>query len=421
MTCIACFIDNENQKALKQKCFGLDRFELKLSKYKELFINEVNDLKSVADCDCNFKNTDTGYVEWTDCFLNEMRKNSIIIESTFDKLISIYISYISESIKIATDKLWDFLNEYDLLDETEGGFSYSTIYYRARLDDGSFNKNDINNFFHVPFTKRELIGNQRFSISGQPMLYLAKSVLVVEKELSTSINKLAFSAFIPFYKDFYSKKYFTIKNTLFNTIVKSLPGIIKSGSQLDYYNCDLTPNKNSIEKDLRKSILSQILTFPVEHKKSFMSEYVMPQMLTTALLEHKYKGIAFPSTKDFSELRSCHTFSDHESNFAIFIDYSPDIPYDINLLKDFMHFTFNGTEKFTFTVSEILDRIELVFKTNRESKKDYFVFPLVSLKLHIEYLEKSTLKGLNYFDTLYGKIELEFYSKVIDLYIQMMK
>lgn len=386
-----------------------------------MFINEIKELKSVAECNCDYKNIDSGYVEWTDCFLNEMKNNSFIIESTFDKLISIYISYITENIKIATDKLWDFLKEYDLLDETEGGFSYSTIYYRARPDDGTFNKNDIHSFFHVPFTKRGLIGNQRFSISGQPMLYLAKSVLGIEKELSTPINEVAISAYIPFYKDFYSKKYFTIKNTLFNTIVKSLPGIIKSGSQIDYYNSDLPPNRDSLEKDLRKSILSQILTFPVEQKNSFMSEYVMPQMLTTALLDHGYGGIAFSSTKDFSELKASHNFSDHEANFAVFVNYSPSNPYDINLLKDFMCFTFNGTENFTTTVSEILDRIELVFKASKESEKENFVFPLVSIKLQIEYLEKSKINGLDYFDSLYGKIELEFYSKVIDLYNQMVK
>jgi hypothetical protein len=152
-----------------------------------------------------------------------------------------------------------------------------------------------------------------------------------------------------------------------------------------------------------------------------MSEYVMPQMITTALLEHNYSGIAFSSTKDFSELKSYHNFSDHESNFAVFINYSHNSPYDNNLLKDFMYFTFNGSEKFTYSVKEILYKIELVFKVNKESKKDNFVLPLVNLKLQIEYLEKSTLKGINYFSTLYGKIELEFYSKVIDLYTQMMK
>lgn len=220
MNCIACFIDNEHQKKLKEKCFEFERFEHKLSKYKQLFISGVDNLQSVSKCNCKYKNTDIDYVKWTDSFLKELKKSNNIIENTFDELINIYKCYISENTKVAIDKIWLFLQENDLLSETEGGFSYSTIFYRARIDDKTFDKNDINNFFHIPFTKRELIGNQRFSISGQPMLYLGKSIIGIEKELSTPIEKLAISAFIPFFKDFYSKKYFTIKNTLFNSIVK---------------------------------------------------------------------------------------------------------------------------------------------------------------------------------------------------------
>mgnify|MGYP000739380085 CR=1 FL=1 len=421
MTCIACFIDNKYQRELKQMCFCLDRFELKLSKYKDLFVHEVQELESVSKCNCKYKNTDEKYVKWTDDFLKEMQNSNTVIESTFDALINIYKSYVSENIKIATDKVWDFLTYNDLLDETEGGFSYSTLFYRARVDDGSFNKNDITNFFHIPFTKRELIGNQRFSISGQPMLYFAKSVIGVEKELSTPINKLAISAFIPYFKDFYSKKYFTIKNSLFNTIVKSLPGILKSGSQIDYYKSDLAPNHNSLEKDLQKSILSQVLTFPVENKHSFIAEYILPQMVTTALLENGYNGVAFPSTKDFTELKSYHKFSDFESNFAVFVKYSPVNSYDNDLLKSFLYFTFNGQEQFEYTAKEILDKFEQVAELNKKSKKDNFMVPLGNLQLHIEYLENSTLNGVNYFETLQGKTELEFHSKVADFYLKILQ
>lgn len=418
MKCIACFIDNKYQNKLKKECFGISRFEEKLLKYKQLFLYEVNNLQSVSKCNCEYKNTNPEYVKWTDCFLKETKNSTDIIANTFDELINIYKSYISESIKVATNKTWDFLVKNDLLKDTEGGFSYSTFFYRARIDDGSFNKNKINNFFHVPFDKRELIGNQRFSISGQPMLYLAKSMIGIEKELCTPIDKLAISAFLPFNKDFYSKKYFTIKNTLFNTIVKSLPGIAEVGSELDYYNSDLTPNRESLENDLQKSILSQILTFPVESKHQFMPEYVLSQMLTTALLENKYGGIAFPSTKDYSELDAYHKFSDYESNFAVFINYSPTDSYDNHLLNSFLFFTFNGQEKFEYTTKQILDKFELVFKLNKQSKTDNFIFPLANLKLHIEYLENATLKGVSYFKTLNGKIELEFCSKLADFFLK---
>ena len=145
-----------------------------------------------------------------------------------------------------------------------------------------------------------------------------------------------------------------------------------------------------------------------------MSEYVLPQMLTTALLENNYHGISFPSTKDFSELESYHKFSDYESNFAIFVKYSANNSYDNELLNCFLNFTFDGQEKLNYTVKDILDKFELVFELNRQSKKNNFIMPLINVKLHIEYLENSKLEGINYFETLQGKLELEFCSKLAD-------
>ncbi|WP_299764565.1 hypothetical protein [uncultured Dokdonia sp.] len=420
MSCIACFIDNNNQKKLKKNCFGLDRFELKLKKYKESFLENIKKLKSISECDCEFRNNNSEYVQWTDSFLEETLNNISVIEDTFDDIISIYISYISENTKIATDKIWSFLQQNDLLNETESGFTYSTIYFRARIYDKTFNKSDINNFLHIPFNKRGLVGNQRFSVSGQPMLYLGKSIYGIKKELSTPINNLAISAFIPYYKDFYSKKYFTIKNTLFDTIAKTLPEIAKD-HEIDYDDSFLTPNRNSIKKDIKKSIFSQILTFPVEKKSSFISEYVLPQMTTTALLENNFNGIVFPSTKDFSELKNYNIRSDHESNFAIFVNYSESNQYDDELLKNLLHFTLNGKEEFNHSVYEILNKFELVFELNRKSNYHNFIAPLISLRLQVEYLEKSKIDGIEYYETSYGKIELEFYSKVADFYLSIIK
>lgn len=376
MGCISCFISNEHQSVLKKKCFGLDRFEDKLSKYKQLFVDEIDNLKSISECSCKYKNTNRNYVKWTDDFLYELLNNKKIIEDTFDELIEIYISYISKNSKVATERVWKFLEAEGLLNDTEGGFSYSTIFYRARKRD-NFDEKDIKELFHLSFADRGKVGSQRFSISGQPMLYLAKSVIGVEKELSTSFNQLSISAFLPFYNDFYKRKYYTIKNTLFSNIVIALPKFQEEESPLDYYNCDLEPNCNSIKIDLRKSILSQVLTFPVEgeNTNSFIPEYVLPQMLTTALLENNYSGVAFPSTKDFSEISHCNILSDYNSNFAVFVDYSHELLYDFKLLNRFLYFTFDGNEKMNYSIKDIIDKIKLITKLNKESKidMDFFV------------------------------------------------
>lgn len=43
---------------------------------------------------------------------------------------------------------------------------------------------DRQEFYHIPFTKRYLIQNQRYSITGIPCLYLAGSLLCMYKELA---------------------------------------------------------------------------------------------------------------------------------------------------------------------------------------------------------------------------------------------
>jgi hypothetical protein len=60
--------------------------------------------------------------------------------------------------------------------------------------------------------------------------------------------------------------------------------------------------------------------------------------------------------------------------------------------------------------------MELVFIKNRTSSQNNndFILPLVKTKLYIEYLEKSLLNGVPYFETKEGKIELEFYFKLVE-------
>ena len=41
-----------------------------------------------------------------------------------------------------------------------------------------------------------------------------------------------------------------------------------------------------------------------------------------------------------------------------------------------------------------------------------FILPIVNTQLYFEYLENAEMKGVRYFETKVGKIELEFFSKL---------
>lgn len=414
MSCIACFIDDNYQKQLKGKCFGIKRFENKLIKYKELYINDFKKLVSISQCSCNYQNSNPDYIRWTDFFLQNMQDNIGEIEKTFDELTEIYLSYISKSNKVAIDKIWSFLINNSLLSDSQGALAYTRLLFRARPK-GTFNSSDINELFHIPFDLRERVSSQRFSIAGQPMLYLSNSIISIEKELGLPIDDVAIAGFLPKYYLYYGKKIYEIKNSIFDVIVKTLPSLFNADSQIDYYSERYRPNYKSIVIDIKKSILSQILTFPVENKNSFVEEYVLPQMITTALLEHDYKGIIFPSTKDFSNLKTNNLNSEHELNIAFYVNYNNSQRLDSSLLDSFFHFTLDGSEDFNITVNDIRDKISSIVERNKKGNHNNndFLIPLAHIDMHLKNLEDSNIKGTKYFDTKYGKIELELYMKMV--------
>lgn len=55
--------------------------------------------------------------------------------------------------------------------------------YRIRSERNGFADPGRRDIFHVPFEKRRLVGNQRYSISGLPCLYLGSSVWICWEEL----------------------------------------------------------------------------------------------------------------------------------------------------------------------------------------------------------------------------------------------
>jgi hypothetical protein len=422
MKCIVCFTEDEFQKKLKRRCFGIDRFENKITKYRDLYIDELKHLQSVSKCSCIYRNTLPLYVEWTDDFLRNIQNNIQVVENTFDELREIYLSYISQSNKIALDKFWTFLTNNNLLNRFEGASSYIRLLFRARPKDYSYDSKDIKELFHIPFNKRQLIGNKRFSITGQPMLYLSNSILSVEKELGIVVDNLAFAGFIPRYSYYDKQKVYEIKNMIFDLLYKSLPGIVQAGCQISYFQDHITPNYKSIIVDIKKSILAHILTFPTENKDAFVSEYVLPQMITTALLEHYYKGIIFPSTKDFNDLTCNKINNEHEMNIAFFVNYNKSQNIDTGLLDSYFYYTMNGSEKLNLTIQAIKKRFNSIVTKNKESNRNNndFIIPLIHMKKQIDSLTKSKLNCQDYYDSKCGKIELEFYMKMaveLDKYI----
>lgn len=414
MTCPVCFFRENYQKALKTSTFGIDRFEHKLTKYKKEFIKGVRQMNSLSNCSCFSEYYYNQMIRWTDNFLYELKSAENEIEKAFDSIISIYIKFLGKSQKVAIDDLWSYLKEHDLIHQIESPMQYTKLLFRARVK-GEFDKSDVKQYFHIPFSKRHIVGNQRFSVTGQPMLYFGSSVLAIRKEMEREIKELCIAAFLPTSSVYYNSKVFSLTNHLGDCIENSLPGIFSADCNLSYDDKNHSPNRETILSDIHRTVLMHLCTFPVEFDGAFVSEYAIPQMLTTALLENGYAGIVFPSTKDYSELDGNHRFSSYHINIGIFVPYDEKNDINESLLSTFTIFTLDGLENFNLTTTDVKEKINDIIEVNKKSAKNNneYITPVSQLKLHIEYLEESQISGIKYFKTEIGKLELEYYMKML--------
>src|SRR6056297_4232912 len=164
MTCPVCFFREDHQKLLKKSSFGIERFENKLKKYKEKFIEGIRQMDSLSKCNCHNTYSHKEMISWTNEFLSALKDAEGDVNDAFDSIILIYEDFIGKSQKIAIDRLWSYLENQRLLNQTESPIAYANLLFRARPK-GGFDERDIKQYFHIPFSKRHLVGNQRFSVS----------------------------------------------------------------------------------------------------------------------------------------------------------------------------------------------------------------------------------------------------------------
>lgn len=408
MSCPVCFFRDQYQSDIKHMTFGIGRFERKLELYRDYFIDAVRQLCSLQHCACYTTYNNPAMVSWADSFMSELQGSMIHIENAFNGLVAVYDDFISRTERTATETLWSYIQREGLLNQVEERRTFGRFFYRAR-DKSDFDETEIREYFHIPFSKRHYVGSQRFSISGHPMLYFGSSVLTVIKEMQKDLSDLVVAAFVPRLSAQPSTKLFSLTNHINSGIELSLPSMLDVGS-VSYDDPDMIPipNRSTIKKDIYEVILMNVCTFPVEFRGSFVAEYAIPQMLTTALIEHGYAGVVFPSTKDFSDLSGQHAFSSHHLNLGLFVPYDKQNESNEVLLSAFWH-TIVRPGSVQLTVADLVQKCEDVCRMSNKSphgSNDY-ICPTIQLKLGLKYLERALIGGNGYYTTDFGQLELQ--------------
>jgi hypothetical protein len=152
--------------------------------------------------------------------------------------------------------------------------------FRIRTSENELNERE--ELFHIPFTKRHLVANQRFSIAGLPCLYLGSSIYVCWLEIQK-----------PNFSDIYVSGFKTIDSLRVINLAYSLESIIN-----DLENSNIEKDK-FIEKFLLWPLI-MACSFQTKYPKApFHEEYIIPGLLLEWITfsSEEISGLKYLSTK----------------------------------------------------------------------------------------------------------------------------
>lgn len=174
------------------------------------------------------------------------------------------------SIKIIMDKL--FPNDEELMKSVEA----DKTFYRMRVESNSWIKKTIDKrgMFHIPYSLRNLVSTQRYSVPGYPCLYLGEHVYGCWEEVGRhNMNDCLISKLV-------SKKTFFVLD-------------MRVPDPMCWHI-----NPNSQAKVSPVGIENLILLFPLiiastfkvyNQSSTFKPEYIVPQLLLQYIKERAYK------------------------------------------------------------------------------------------------------------------------------------
>ena len=159
----------------------------------------------------------------------------------------------------------------------------SSLWYRARVGDfNSYTKDDMK---HIPFDKRKKITNQRYSINGIPCLYLGSSILSCWEEMNRPSSD-------SLWVNWYRPKYPTA------TKILNLGLTAYMLAHPEYINTTNFRREQIIHEFFELWILQSACSVIVkETDRTFIEEYIVPQLLMQNISHSGIDGVQYFSVK----------------------------------------------------------------------------------------------------------------------------
>ena len=418
--CILSFFENKYQMELKKECFGNYPFEKTLKEYKSLFLSKLDSVKefgvefNCSKCQkegCLLKEQDQNVKErvytYLNTFLFNLKSKQNLIADYFEKIIKIYIIAISENRSGAMKQMEMYINNYCHHFFASGTLFFIKPFFRVRKK-GNYDASDIHELYHIPFNRRYYIGNQRFSLSGIPLLYVAESLQIALKETDCNIKNANVALFLPKYSENYKKGIYDVTNSIEDSLKMDVKYIIEG--------CEGSYTNNHINDIIARYVMSQILHFPVQedHKGTFIQEYVLPQLLMDIVNIKPWVGIIYQSSK--SNYKKCDKHNMFVDRNICFKVPMVDKNYNEDLLETFYYATWKQGER-VIKYSEYKEKYsELLVLKDIALKQGYnindYIMYMVQIKLHIEKMCE-ILGKRTYYRRKDCRIELTLFYKIL--------
>lgn len=397
------FIQDKTQFELRKNCkIKTDRFEHTLQKYKRTFIDYF------LQCKDNLKNTKDNQINDNNNYILNIIYNidPKEISDFFDSLTNVYLKWINSESLRAIFNLQTLLKKYNILDVKNIS---NNVFYRGRNEKNFISHWDM---FHIPFNKRHLIQNQRYSLVGQPILYLCSTPYCVYKELN-SIENLKISSFR--LKPGESFKFYDNTNKLPLLLNDPLDSSVNNKLDTKYnikYENNKTQKSYYIKAAFFKLILSSCCSFESNSNSfeySFKETYILPQLLAQVLKRKKYDGVIYTSTKIYKDTNyKPNTWEDTNyepntwkhlldlyTNYCFFTSYdlnnssNESYVYDKILYKKFIISTpIDITNYFHnhYNINESLNYIDKIISKTISDNTDQLLCSIMNIMLTYNYI-----------------------------------
>lgn len=387
-----------------------EKYEEALERYRDNFISELILIKEskMPEEDKDYK------------FLYNLITsiNTEEVAMFFDSLIQIYIEWIDTNGQQALNKFEKLLKDFQLLSFNKN--LENDILFRGRFSKSILTHWDM---FHIPYNKRYLISNQRYSLTGQPLLYLGFSVLDVVSELDGDFNDFSEINFSTF-KVMKPFKVFDLRNEFYKYFrYNPLHDLIDDSEYLQFTGYHKKANFEKLILEFYKFILSSVCSFQKrkEHKGfSFCEEYVLPQMLAQIIKKNNFEGIIYCSTRFKDKANDNEHKTVYKDNLALFTNYCREHVYDRKLYDKFNisnPTNYNQIRQVSLEqIEEICDKIKIL--DNEKGFKDYY---LVGADIK-EKFSNIKIDESEYFNHKIGKMHVYLvYNILIDIRNECMR